>query len=70
MSQAGRLRRDGVGKFLIYLRGSSASECMSQYEPHLIPELMAYMATIVRVNQDFEGLLRQSSIGRQLSPTM
>ena len=24
--------------------------------PHLIPELMAYMATIVRVSQDFAGL--------------
>lgn len=24
--------------------------------PHLIPELMAYMATIVRVSQDYEGL--------------
>ena len=31
-------------------------EVFSPYEPHTVPELMAYIGIIIRVSQDYEGL--------------
>ena len=61
MTQADKRNNDEAAKLQTYLRGYSATQHTSLHvrappAPHLIPELMAYMATIVRVSQDFAGL--------------